>query len=212
MAKIVDSMLPPVGSFRAYSGLTAPVGWLLCDASTIGNTGSGSTRTGADYRELYEHLWNNIGTSALSIFTSAGAPTTKGGSASADWAALKRIGLPDVRGRVIAGKDDMGGTPAGLLTGWRQGVNGTIQGNKGGEEYHVQALDELRQHNHTGTTNSSTVGNISSGGAGFGIENTNDASSPFGGHAHSFTTNNTGSSVGANVVQPTYISTYIIKF
>lgn len=40
--------------------------------------------------------------------------------------------VPDIRGRVIAGKDDMGGSAAGRLTVANFGFDGTVLGNAGG--------------------------------------------------------------------------------
>jgi microcystin-dependent protein len=45
--------------------------------------------------------------------------------------------LPDLRGRAIAGKDDMGGVSANRLTGLAGGVNGDVLGATGGEEAHI---------------------------------------------------------------------------
>jgi microcystin-dependent protein len=45
--------------------------------------------------------------------------------------------LPDLRGRVIAGEDDMGGTAANRLTSGGSGVTGTTLGATGGAETHT---------------------------------------------------------------------------
>ena len=42
--------------------------------------------------------------------------------------------LPDMRGRVAAGKDNMGGTSADRLLGQSQGMAGSTLGSTGGEE------------------------------------------------------------------------------
>ncbi len=44
------------------------------------------------------------------------------------------FGLPDKRGRASFGKDDMGGSPAGRLSGQPGGINGLILGGAGGAE------------------------------------------------------------------------------
>jgi microcystin-dependent protein len=56
--------------------------------------------------------------------------------------------LPDLRGRVLAGKDDMGGTGAGRLT---SGVSpgGTVLGAAGGSQTHALSTPELAAHTHT---------------------------------------------------------------
>ena len=45
--------------------------------------------------------------------------------------------LPDLRGRVIAGKDDMGGTSADRLTNQSGGLDGDTLGATGGAETHT---------------------------------------------------------------------------
>jgi microcystin-dependent protein len=56
--------------------------------------------------------------------------------------------LPDMRGRVVAGKDDMGGASANRLTGQPGGLNGDILGAAGGSETHALAQAELAAHTH----------------------------------------------------------------
>jgi microcystin-dependent protein len=53
--------------------------------------------------------------------------------------------LPDLRGRVAAGKDDMGGSAAGRLT---SAVSGATLGASGGEQSHVLSTAEIPAHNH----------------------------------------------------------------
>lgn len=56
--------------------------------------------------------------------------------------------LPDGRGRVIAGQDDMGGTSANRLTGLSGGVDGDTLGAAGGAESHALTSSELAVHTH----------------------------------------------------------------
>ena len=46
--------------------------------------------------------------------------------------------LPDCQGRVAIGKDDMSGTPAGRITAAGAGINGTILGAAGGDQFSQQ--------------------------------------------------------------------------
>jgi len=103
-------------------------GFVRCNGNTIGATGSSATEL-ADTtlaQALYEYLW------AFPNITLQSA--TKGADAHADFIALKRLILPDVRGRVIAGLDDMGAAAANRLTTAGFGVSGIILGNVGGTE------------------------------------------------------------------------------
>ena len=51
--------------------------------------------------------------------------------------------LPDLRGRTLVGKDDMGGNSANILS-----TNGNILGFSGGEELHTLTVDEMPHHEH----------------------------------------------------------------
>jgi len=55
--------------------------------------------------------------------------------------------LPDLRGRVVAGQDDMGGASADRLTDQTGGLNGDTLGDTGGSE--TQALTEANLPAHT---------------------------------------------------------------
>lgn len=101
--------------------------------------------------------------------------------------------LPDCRGRVTAGQDDMNGASANRLTGLSGGVNGDNLGAVGGEEAHQLTVAELAAHAHTAEI--SAMGNFLNG-AGFGIS-TGATSSAGGDTAH-------------NNVQPTIIVNKII--
>lgn len=60
--------------------------------------------------------------------------------------------LPDCRGRVRAGRDNMGGISADRLTGLAGGLNGDNLGASGGVQSHVLTLAQLAEHNHGGET------------------------------------------------------------
>jgi microcystin-dependent protein len=79
---------PPAGSILLYGGSVAPDGWLLCD----GTTGKDSV---AD-------------TTLANLFIAIG--TTFGGTGADDF------DLPDMRGRLPLGKDNMGGSSANRVT------------------------------------------------------------------------------------------------
>lgn len=106
--------------------------------------------------------------------------------------------LPDLRGRVIAGKDDMGGSSANRLTDQSGGVDGDVLGDTGGSETHTLITSEMPAHTHQMTN--------SSGGSVNG-SNPGTFNTPGG----TFNTGSTGGDGAHNNVQPTIILNYIIK-
>jgi len=79
-------------------------GWLLANGLTIGDAASGGTaRAAADTQSLYTILWNQTAIDYCPMETSAGAVTSKGATAAADFAAHKRITLPNFLGRSMVG-------------------------------------------------------------------------------------------------------------
>lgn len=130
--------------------------------------------------------------------------------------------LPDLRGRVVAGQDDMGGSSANRLTGLTDGVNGDTLAAAGGLESTVLTEAQLAAHTHTGTTASDgahthTFGTNANTASGSGVNRLNDTSGTVattqsgGAHTHTFTTDSSGSGSAHNNVQPTLILNYIIK-
>ncbi len=90
---------PPVGVFQMYFGATAPTGWLLMDGKTIGDASSGGTAlASASASALFTKLWTEGDNTVLPIQDSSGALTTRGVSAAADFAAHKRLPLPNFSG------------------------------------------------------------------------------------------------------------------
>lgn len=142
----------PVGVVFDYTGATEPTGWLFLSGKTIGSASSGGTaRANADTANLFAHLWNSFANAELPIQDSSGVASTRGANAAADFAANKRMPLPDAQGRVIAGKDNMSGTSANRLTDQAGGVNGDVLGDTGGNEKHELTEAELAEHDHDDT-------------------------------------------------------------
>lgn len=140
-----------VGIMDVYYGATAPDGSLLCSGQTIGSASSGATaRANADMSTLFTHLWNETTNAEHVIQDSAGTPTTRGASAAADFAANKRMPLPDMRGRDAKGKDNMGGTSANRVTAAAADTLGAGGG----------VNDALHTHSITLSNNSSNSGGI----------------------------------------------------
>jgi microcystin-dependent protein len=133
--------------------------------------------------------------------------------------------LPDLRGRVVAGQDDMGGSSANRLTNANDGLNGDTLGATGGGETQTLVTGNLPAYTPAGSVAAPTI--TTSGNAvlavanGSGTQllaagaNTNVyASSTFGAvsaSAPAFTgTAQGGNSDAFGVVQPTIILNYII--
>lgn len=105
----------PVGVVFPYAGSTAPANFLLCAGQVVSRT-------------TYASLFAVVGTSF-----------NTGGEAATDFR------LPDLRGRVPVGMDNMGGTDAGRVS------SGNAVGTAGGAESVV--LTELHLPSHTHTIN-----------------------------------------------------------
>lgn len=104
----------PVGSIGHFPFTAAPAGWLKANGSTIGNASSGGTlRANDDTLNLFTVLWNNVANTELPIQTSTGAASTRGVDAATDFAANKRLPVPDLRAEFIRGLDDGRGVDAG---------------------------------------------------------------------------------------------------
>ncbi len=104
--------------------------------------------------------------------------------------------IPDLRGRVIAGQDDMGGSSANRLTNQTGGVNGDVLGDTGGAETHTLSISEMPAHTHT----------VPASGSRLRGDSTSEVASNIQGISGS-----TGGGGAHNNVQPTIILNYIIK-
>jgi microcystin-dependent protein len=100
--------------------------------------------------------------------------------------------LPDLRGRVPAGQDDMGGTSANRLTDQTDGLDGDTLGDTGGTE--------TQAYTQQGTFQTTLATGVASP-SGSGVGRTTD-------HTHNVTLS--GATVAGNNVQPTIILNYII--
>jgi microcystin-dependent protein len=196
-------LLDPLGHVKAYFGTILPARHLWANGCTIGDVSSGATgRADGDTIDLYTVLWNaaNASGSKIQLYTSAGVSSTKGASAAADFAAHKRLSLPDMRGRVGVGLDSMGGIPANVVLN----SYADISGGTGGEENHVLTIPEMPSHNHSITTLGGGAyaqpgwdGPLASGGNGL---------------YPTFNTNYVGGNGAHNNMQPWIACNYIMRY
>ena len=107
------------------------------------------------------------------------------------------FGLPDLRGRTVAGIDNMGGTAANRITSGGSGITGTTLGASGGAETVTISTAQMPSHNHPANLG------VSGGGGQTAFVNQNNAG----------TLLNPGSTGGGahNNTQPTIMLNYIIK-
>jgi microcystin-dependent protein len=157
------------GEIKMYAGSSEPEGWVFCDGSAYDGTASGA----------YNNLFDVIGTTY-----------GNGGGGS------NMFNVPDMRGRVAAGMDDMdgaagtGGGNAGRLTSGTLGASGgveevTLTAAQSGEPGHSHtfahthttpstAMNSQGAHGHTQRLKMSTGG---ADGLGFGAIGTNQLTS-----------------------------------
>jgi microcystin-dependent protein len=144
--------------------------------------------------------------------------------------------LPDLRGRTVAGIDNMGGTDAGRVT--TSNTIGTATGSQTvviGSSNLPPHTHTLNNHTHSGTTAGQSATHthqqqqhdaaayswsITGGGASWGLGGTMATGNASNDHTHTVTTggpsnNNTSdggfTNTGLNVMQPTIFLNYIIK-
>jgi len=137
------------GDIKSRYGTGVLDGFVRCNGLTIGQVGSSATElAGVKAQALYEYLWPfpNIALDSA----------VKGVNAVTDFGLLKRLILPDLRGRIIAGMDDMGATAAARLTSTYFGASAIVLGNVGGTESKTLTAAQLPGHTHSG---SSVTGN-----------------------------------------------------
>lgn len=173
----------PAGTINPYAGTTAPPGWLFCYGQTLDST------TNLEYADLFSAIGTTYGGSGASSFI-----------------------VPDLRGRAVAGVDNMGGTAASRLTSTVLTASNTI-GATGGAQTQTLSTAQLPVHSHAYGTN--LVGNSSGfighafafGGGHWGVCQANNANTT----VNRTGTNNTGSGSAHANTQPTIVLNYIIK-
>jgi microcystin-dependent protein len=157
----------PVGAMYDWPGTSAPTAHLLCYGQEVSRTTYAALD--AVLGETYGSYTNGSG----------GVGTT-------------HLKLPDCRGRVVAGQDDMGGTSANRLTGAADSLNGDTLGATGGVETHTNTQQ--------GTFGSTASANSAAQGGGGVLASA----------SHTHNTTISGETAAASSVQPTIILNKII--
>lgn len=160
----------------------APPGVVLPYAGTTAPSGWLLCYGQAISRATYAALFSAIGT------------TYGGGDGSTTF------NVPDLRGRVAGGKDDMGGAAASRLTTGGSGVNGAVLGASGGAETHTLSVAQMPSHSHTVSGASASVGSGS-----------NDLRASGSAAGAQPTTSSQGSGAAHNNTQPTLVLNHIIR-
>lgn len=122
-----------LGAMPSVPGMMVPYGGLTAPSGWLLCYGQAVSRT------TYSTLFAAIGTQ----FGDGNGSTT--------------FNLPDLRGRVVAGQDDMGGTSANRLTAAGFGASGDDLGAAGGSETHELTVAQLAEHDHGGETDSGGI-------------------------------------------------------
>lgn len=123
----------PAGSLIDFAGASAPSGWVLCDGSAYNSVSDTS------FADLYGVIAN-----------------VYGGSDGTDFQ------VPDFRGRVTIGRDNLGGSSANVITH----ANADTLGGTGGSETHTLTTSELAAHTHNGAAHTHLVGMTNAAGTG----------------------------------------------
>ena len=159
----------PIGSVISFPGSTIPLGWLLAYGQEIDQV-------------TYANLYAVIGSTYCTNNHGLGGACSSG-----------KFRLPDLRGRVIAGKDNMGNSEA-LRIRSDAIIDGSLLGSAGGLESFKLTNNNLSTHTHPfGTFIASTSRNTVKPGG------TTDTS-----HSHSI-------SITSNII-PFVVSLFIHKF
>lgn len=132
--------------------------------------------------------------------------------------------IPDVRGRVIAGKDDMGGSSANRLTAADDGLNGDTLGATGGGETQTLVTANLPAYTPAGTNSGSLAtlfwtnsGNYQGGSNASAVSTINGSSGGTTSGSLAMTqptftgTAQGGTSTAFGIIQPTFIGNYILR-
>jgi hypothetical protein len=150
LVAVVANALVPVSTVQSFARSTAPTGWLAANGDTIGSAASNATNASADYSALFAVLWDNWTNADLPILDSGGSASTRGADAATDFAANKRLPLPDLRGIFVRGSGSQ-----------------TISGITYNKAFALKEQDAFKSHAHD-IPNFASSGNFGTSGSQFG--------------------------------------------
>lgn len=200
----------PPGKIIPWPGVSAPSGWYMCNGQAI-------LRTAAP--DLATNLYVGDSLNATANFgyrtTSQGDPSNNRSTSG------QYIVLPDVRGRTIFGKSNMGGVDIELLTGLDGGIDGTVLFDVGGIEAVELTAAQNGPHGHTGTTSQdgdhshtvtgpSNPSNAEGGSGTITTSNTSRTTSVDGAHTHDLDIAESGDGEAHNNLPPGIVMNFII--
>jgi hypothetical protein len=178
-----------VGGASSYALTTGDIKWnfdgneqsgfVILNAQTIGNAGSGAHYADDALTALFQYLWARLNN------TDAPVSSGRGASGLADFNAGKTMGLPDMRFRCLVGRSGMGNTISALAADYAFADN---VGVFGGANNAVLGTANLPAHTHTGTTGNGagTIAGFTNGTDGLHTH-TGGTTDSQGNHNHGYT-------------------------
>jgi microcystin-dependent protein len=209
--------LEQTGVVKDYIGIVAPPGYVLASGRTLGNAASGGTgRANADTQALFVLIYISMTNAEAAVSGGRTGSGTTAAEAATDYAANKTIVIPDLRGRVVAGADNMGGSTASRITVAGGNFAGTTNGLAGGLQNHTLTMAQLAAHSH-GVTDpghfhtAKHTNNPSLNGTGAGVDTSDGIPNMTDTKTTGITINSAGSGNAHPILQPTMILNKIIK-
>lgn len=135
---------PPTGTPTPSLTTFSLPGYVPANGRTVGNASSNATsRANLDTKILFVVIWASCDNTQCPIFTSGGAPTTRGADAITDYAANKAISVWNLNGTGLMGADSVAGTTSTNLVGVPVASGSrTAPGSVLGENLHVLTAGE----------------------------------------------------------------------
>ena len=124
-------MFVDYGIIKGMSTKYAFDGFLVMENQTVGSASSGAVESNNKYKNLFIYLWKSTANTACPVIGGRGA------SAESDWAANKKLTLPNTPGRASA------------CSGAGVGLTPRSMAETVGEENHQLTLSELAAHGHS---------------------------------------------------------------